>query len=132
MIIIEMVAQNGFPTKNKPVILTSEENKMYLCPLENEITSLETYEDLDDCKKKSQIANLLWSAAMVFIQAKTFGGFSQGHIAFVAYDEHADFPIWIFIVDNVKYARMLHYRCFDATDLKRRDKFAWALRRKEN
>lgn len=67
MIRIEMVAQNGFPTKNEPVILTSEENKMYLRPLEDEITSLETYEDLDDCKNKSQIANLLWSAAMVFI-----------------------------------------------------------------
>lgn len=55
MIRIEVVAQNGFPTKSEPIILTSEENKMYLRPLEDEITSLETYEDLDDCKKNRRL-----------------------------------------------------------------------------
>lgn len=33
---------------------------------------------------------------------------------------------------NTSYSGKLYYRCFDATDMKRRSKFAWALRKKEN
>ena len=36
------------------------------------------------------------------------------------------------VADNTSYSGKLYYRCFDATDMKRRDKFAWALRRKES
>lgn len=51
MIRIEAVAQNGIPTKHEPFILTDKENEYYWDNLKEEITSLETYEDLDECKK---------------------------------------------------------------------------------
>ena len=132
MIRIEAVAQNGIPTKYEPFILTDKENECYWDNLKEEITSLETYEDLDECKKQQQIVNLFWNATVCYIQAKTFGTFSQGKIAFVAYDVYGDFPIWVIVADNTSYSGKLYYRCFDATDMKRRDKFAWALRRKES
>lgn len=132
MIRIEAVAQNGIPTKYEPFILTDKENECYWDNLKEEITSLETYEDLDECKKQQQIVNLFWNATVCYIQAKTFGAFSQGKIAFVAYDVYGGFPIWVIVADNTSYSGKLYYRCFDATDMKRRDKFAWALRRKES
>ena len=52
MIRIEAVAQNGIPTKYEPFILTDKENECYWDNLKEEITSLETYEDLDECKKQ--------------------------------------------------------------------------------
>lgn len=52
MIRIEAVAQNGIPTKHEPFILTDKENEYYWDNLKEEITSLETYEDLDECKKQ--------------------------------------------------------------------------------
>ena len=132
MIRIEAVAQNGIPTKHEPFILTDKENECFWDNLKEEITSLETYEDLDECKKQQQIVNLFWNATVCYIQAKTFGAFSQGKIAFVAYDTYGDFPIWVIVADNTSYSGKLYYRCFDATDLKHRDKFAWALRKREN
>lgn len=84
MIRIEAVAQNGIPTKHEPFILTDKENEYYWDNLKEEVTSLETYEDLDECKKQQQISNLFWNATVCYIQAKTFGAFSQGKIAFVA------------------------------------------------
>lgn len=91
MIRIEAVAQNGIPTKYEPFILTDKENECYWDNLKEEITSLETYEDLDECKKQQQVVNLFWNATICYIQAKTFGAFSQGKIAFVAYDGYGDF-----------------------------------------
>ena len=132
MIRIEAVAQNGIPTKHEPFILTDKENECYWDNLKEEITSLETYENLDECKKQQQIVNLFWNATVCYIQAKTFGAFSRGKIAFVAYDVYGDFSIWVIVADNTSYSGKLYYRCFDATDMKRRDRFAWALRRKES
>ncbi len=132
MIRIEAVAKNGIPTKHEPFILTDRENESYWDVLKEEITSLETYKDLNECKKQRQVVNLFWNATVCYIQLKTFGAFSEGKIAFVAYDEYGDFPIWVIVADNFSYSGKLYYRCFDATDLKRREKFAWAIRRKEN
>lgn len=66
MIRIEAVAQNGIPTKHEPFILTDKENECYWDNLKEEITSLETYEDLDECKKQQQIVNLFWNATVCY------------------------------------------------------------------
>ena len=130
MMRIEAVAQNGIPTKNEPFILTDKENECYWDNLREEITSLEPYEDLDECKKQQQVVNLFWNATVCYIQAKTFGRFSQGKIAFVAYDEYEDFPIWVIIADNF-HGSKLHIKYWDAASLKNRDKFSWALRKEK-
>ena len=132
MMRIEAIAQNGIPTKKEPLILTDEPYINYWGTFKNAVSSLVMYEDLEKHKFRDRIATSFWNATVCYIQAKIFGAFSQGKIAFVAYDVYGDFPIWVIVADNTSYSGKLYYRCFDATDMKRRDKFAWALRRKES
>lgn len=131
MIRIEAVAQNGIPTKKEPLILTDEPYINYWGTFKNAVSSLVMYEDLEKHKFRDRIATSFWNATIIFVSAKLKGALPDyERFAFAAYDEYKNFPVWVIVMDN--YNGKSHIEYYDAQSIHDRDKFAWALKRKEN
>ena len=121
---IKIITKGGLITKKAPVTVPEK----YFGLFSKDISMLETYEDLCRYKKKQQLANYLWNIGFCFCVAKTKGAFWGDSIAFVACDEHEDFPVWIIICNNYNnHHNQIHYKYYDATSQKRKADFSWAL-----
>lgn len=120
---IKIVTKGGLIPKKDPVVIPEK----YFCSFSNDISRLLTYEDLCRYKKKQQLANHLWNIGYSFCILKTKGAFYNNTIAFVACDEHENFPVWIIICDKDDFNNQIHYKYYDATSQTRKREFSWAL-----
>lgn len=128
---IEAVAKSGIPSKNEPFVLTDEAYRFYWDNMENEVESLVTFEDLNECKCKRQIATLFWNATWAYASLKLKGAVSsECKVAFVAYDDFGDFPVWVIVADNYASDSKLYIKYYDAASVKDRNEFSWAIRTK--
>lgn len=118
---IKIVTKGGLIPKKDPVVIP----EIYFGSFSNDISTLLTYEDLCRYKKKQQLATDLWNIGYCFCVAKTKGAFYNNTIAFIAYDEYEDFPVWIIICNN--YNNRVHYEYYDATSQNGKSEFSWAL-----
>lgn len=123
---IKAITKGGLFSKKDPLIIPEN----FLTSLLKDISGIKTYEDLCKYKKKQQLATHLWNLGYTFCVAKTKGAFFNDTIAFVAYDEYEDFPVWIIICSN--YNNRIHYTYYDASNDTRKREFIWALPPKIN
>ena len=120
---IKIVTKGGLIPKKDPVVIP----EIYFGSFSNDISTLLTYEDLCRYKKKQQLATDLWNIGYCFCVAKTKGAFYNNTIAFIAYDEYEDFPVWIIICAKDDFNNQIHYKYYDATSQNRKSEFSWAL-----
>lgn len=128
MLNIELMLENGEPSKKHPLLLKDEKVSMFFGDIKDEIPELVTYEDLCDFKDKFRMLNMAYNALWCRFVNNTNGEPYNGRIAVVAYDEFGDFPVWVAVGDN-RYGNKLKCGFYDAVQKNDRREFAWAIRK---
>lgn len=111
-------------TRENPLLF--EDCNFFTDEMKEEISNLITYEDLCDSKLKKNMLNMAYNGLSGDFMLKNKGIPYLGRVAMVAYDEYADFPVWIAVVDN--RSGNLKYNYYDPCQQNDREKFSWAIR----